>query len=43
MAKLHEKISNQRNDFQHKLPPKLICGSQAVDMEKLNVKGMVQH
>lgn len=40
VAKLHEKVSNQRNDFQHKLSRKLIHENQAVALENLNVKGM---
>lgn len=40
VAKLHEKISNQRNDFQHKLSRKLVRENQAVALETLNVKGM---
>jgi putative transposase len=43
VAKLHEKISNQRNDFQHKLSRKLILENQAVALENLNVKGMVKN
>lgn len=40
VAKLHEKISNQRHDFQHKLSRELIRENQAVTLETLNVKGM---
>lgn len=40
LSKLHEKISNQRNDFQHKLSSKLISENQAIALETLNVKGM---
>ena len=40
LSKLHEKISNQRNDFQHKLSFRLISENQAVALETLNVKGM---
>ncbi|AKB49262.1 Mobile element protein (plasmid) [Methanosarcina barkeri str. Wiesmoor] len=40
---LHEKISNQRNDFQHKLSFKLISENQAIALETLNVKGMVKN
>jgi len=39
LSKLHEKISNQRNDFQHKLSSKLISENQAIALETLN-KGM---
>ena len=42
LAKLHEKISNQRNDFQHKVANTLINNSenQAIAIETLNIKGM---
>ena len=42
LAKLHEKVINQRNDFQNKLSFKLISENQAVSLETLNVKGMVK-
>lgn len=40
---LHEKISNQRVDFQHKLSSKLISENQAVALETLNVSGMLKN
>jgi len=40
LAKLHEKITNQRNDFQNKLSFKLVSENQAIALETLNVKGM---
>jgi len=42
VAVLHEKITNQRNDFQHKLSYRLVSDSenQAIAVETLNVKGM---
>ena len=40
LSKIHEKISNQRNNFQHKLSSKLIRENQAIALETLNVKGM---
>ena len=43
LAVLHDKITNQRNDFQNKLSFKLICENQAVALETLNVKGMVKN
>jgi len=43
LAKLHEKISNQRNDFQHKLSFKLVSENQALAVETLNVKGMIKN
>jgi putative transposase len=43
LAKLHEKISNQRHDFQHKVSKRLISENQAVAVETLNVRGMMQN
>ena len=37
VAKVHEKIKNQRNDFQHKLSRKLIAENQCIYSEDLNV------
>jgi putative transposase len=43
LAVLHEKITNQRNDFQNKLSFKLLSENQAISLETLNVKGMVKN
>ncbi len=43
LASLHDKIANQRNDFQNKLSFKLISENQAIALETLNVKGMVKN
>ncbi|UUX93895.1 transposase [Methanoplanus endosymbiosus] len=43
VAKLHEKIHNQRNDFQHKLSFRLVCENQAIAVETLNVEGMLKN
>uniref|UniRef100_Q46GK3 Transposase n=1 Tax=Methanosarcina barkeri (strain Fusaro / DSM 804) TaxID=269797 RepID=Q46GK3_METBF len=43
LAVLHDKITNQRNDFQNKLSFKLISENQAIALETLNVKGMVKN
>ncbi|KKH46359.1 transposase [Methanosarcina sp. 1.H.T.1A.1] len=43
LSKIHETISNQRNNFQHQLSSKLICENQAISLETLNVKGMVKN
>jgi len=43
LSKLHERISNQKNDFQHKLSFRLISENQAIALETLNVKGMVKN
>ena len=40
VARIHEKITNQRNDFLHKLSTKLIAENQTIALEDLNVKGM---
>jgi len=43
VAKLHERIKNQRNDFLHKLSRKLIGDNQAIIVESLNIKGMLKN
>ena len=43
LAALHDKITNQRNDFQNKLSFRLVSENQAVALETLNVKGMVKN
>ena len=43
VAKLHEKITNQRNDFLHKLSIRLIRENQTIALETLNVQGMMQN
>jgi putative transposase len=43
LAKIHEKVTNQRNDFQNKLSFKLTSENQAISLENLNVKGMVKN
>ena len=40
LARLHEKISNQRLDFLHKLSSRLISENQAICVEDLNIQGM---
>jgi len=40
LAKLHEKISNQRHDFQHKESNTLLSENQAIAVESLNIQGM---
>jgi len=41
VACVHDKITNQRKDFLHKLSHKLVSESQAIFVEDLNVKGML--
>lgn len=40
LARLHEKISNQRLDFLHKLSSKLVSENQTICIEDLNIQGM---
>lgn len=43
VAKLHEKVTNQRRDFQHRLSIKVVRENQAVAVETLNISGMVRN
>jgi putative transposase len=43
LSLLHEKITNQRNDFQHKLSIKLVRENQAIALETLKVCNMVKN
>jgi len=43
VARQHERIANQRNDFLHKVSYKLVSENQAVAIENLNVKGMMRN
>lgn len=43
LAKLHEKITNQRQDFLHKTSTKLIRENQTICLETLVVKNMVKN
>ncbi len=43
VARVHERISNARQDFLHKLSRKIVNGNQVVIIENLNVKGMVRN
>ncbi len=43
LSALHEKVSNQRKDFQHKLSLKTVNDSQVIVLEDLNIKGMVKN
>ena len=40
VARIHEKISNQRLDFLHKLSHQLVAENQSIFAEDLNIKGM---
>lgn len=43
LAKLHEKIKNQRKDFQHKISRQIVNENQIIISEDLNVKGMLKN
>jgi putative transposase len=43
VAKVHESVSNTRQDFLHKLSRKLVDESQVIAVENLNTKGMVRN
>lgn len=43
VARIHEKIKNQRSDFLHKLSYKLTHENQVIYLEDLNVKGMMKN
>ncbi|MDO9535085.1 MAG: RNA-guided endonuclease TnpB family protein [Bacillota bacterium] len=43
VARIHETISNQRNDFLHKLSHRLVSENQAIFAEDLHVKGMIKN
>lgn len=43
VARIHEKITNQRTDFLHKLSHRLVSGNQAIFAEDLHVKGIMSN
>ena len=43
VARVHERISNIRQDYLHKLSRKLVDDNQVIVVENLNVKGMVRN
>jgi putative transposase len=43
LAKAHEKVSHQRQDFLHNLSYQLVNENQVIRMETLNIKGMMQN
>lgn len=43
VALIHEKIKNQRKDFQHKWSRKIVNENQVIVSEDLNVKGMLKN
>ena len=42
VARLHEKVANQRKDFLHKLSRQIANANDAVAIEDLNMRGMAQ-
>jgi len=42
LAKIHERIANQRKDFLHKLSTRLVRENQAIHVEDLDIKEMMQ-
>jgi putative transposase len=43
VAKQHERITNQRKDFLHKISSKIVSENQAIAIETLNVAGMMKN
>lgn len=43
LAKQHEKVANQRNDFHHKQSKRLVDENRYIALENLNVQGMQQN
>lgn len=43
VARVHEKVENQRNDFLHKQSTILVSENQTICIEDLNIKGMIQN
>ena len=43
VAKAHEKVKDQRNDFLHKVANRYIAGYGVICIEDLNIKGMVRN
>jgi putative transposase len=43
LARIHEKVANQRKDFQHKLSRDLVDRFGSISFESLNVNGMLKN
>ncbi len=43
ISNLYEKVTNQRNDFLHKLSSRMVIDSQVITLEDLNIKRMVKN
>lgn len=42
LRKIHQKVTNQRNDFQHKLSTEIVRKFDFIAIEKLNIKGLAK-
>jgi putative transposase len=43
LVKLHEKVTNKRKDYLHKISTKLVRENQTICLENLNVSGMIKN
>jgi len=43
VARIHEKVRNQREDFLHKLSKRIVSENQAIILEDLNIKGLLSN
>jgi putative transposase len=43
LSKLHEKVTNKRKDYLHKVSTKLVRENQTISLENLNVSGMIKN
>lgn len=43
LARKYERVTNQRNDFLHKVSTKIVRENQTIVIEDLNVKGMIRN
>lgn len=43
VARVHERVTNQRDDFLQQKSTKLICENQTICIEDLNIKGMLRN
>ncbi len=43
LANKHEKVNNQRNDFQHKLSYQMVVENQAIILEDLSLQNMIKN
>ncbi|WP_460914559.1 RNA-guided endonuclease TnpB family protein [Spirosoma areae] len=43
LARQHEKVTNQRNDFLHRVSTRIVRESQTVCVEKLNISGLMKN